>query len=127
MRKRIRIAALLCGVLILLSTSNIYAHPGGTDGAGGHTNHSTGDYHYHHGYSAHSHYDMDGDGDVDCPYNFNDMSGSNSGVIYEGKYTDDSNKNDNENKRRDAVIKVAIGIAVVGFWISPIFFDSKRK
>ena len=48
----------------------VFAHPGRTDGAGGHTNHSTGDYHYHHGYEAHRHYDIDGDGIVDCPYDF---------------------------------------------------------
>jgi hypothetical protein len=48
----------------------VYAHPGRTDEAGGHTNHSTGEYHYHHGYSEHQHYDMDGDGIVDCPYDF---------------------------------------------------------
>jgi hypothetical protein len=53
-----------------------FAHPGGTDGSGGHWNHSTGDYHYHHGYSAHSHRDMDGDGSADCPYDFKDATDS---------------------------------------------------
>lgn len=48
------------------------AHPGRTDGSGGHTNRSTGEYHYHHGYPAHDHYDMDGDGELDCPYDFKD-------------------------------------------------------
>ena len=52
----------------------VKAHPGRTDGKGGHTNRSTGEYHYHHGYSAHDHYDMDGDGDIDCPYNFDDQT-----------------------------------------------------
>lgn len=55
------------------------AHPGRTDEDGGHTDHSTGEYHYHHGYPAHDHYDMDGDGDLDCPYNFVDRTGYNSG------------------------------------------------
>jgi len=32
-----------------------YAHSGGTDGSGGHYDHSTGDYHYHHGKPAHDH------------------------------------------------------------------------
>jgi hypothetical protein len=32
-----------------------FAHPGKTDGDGGHYNHDTGEYHYHHGYSAHQH------------------------------------------------------------------------
>jgi hypothetical protein len=56
-----------------------FAHPGGTDSSGGHTNHNTGDYHYHHGYPAHDHYDMDGDGIVDCPYKFDDKTGLSSG------------------------------------------------
>ena len=54
------------------------AHPGRTDSNGGHTNHSTGEYHYHHGYNAHNHYDIDGDGDKDCPYNFKDTTKSDS-------------------------------------------------
>ncbi len=56
-----------------------FAHPGRTDGDGGHTDHSTGEYHYHHGYPAHQHYDMDGDGRKDCPYEFDDRTGENSG------------------------------------------------
>ena len=54
------------------------AHPGRTDSKGGHTDHSTGEYHYHHGYSAHQHSDLDGDGDLDCPYNFNDKTDTSS-------------------------------------------------
>lgn len=50
------------------------AHPGRTDGSGGHTDRSTGEYHYHHGYPAHDHYDMDGDRKDDCPYNFVDKT-----------------------------------------------------
>lgn len=49
----------LCVVLLLPSAS---AHSGGTDSNGGHTNHSTGEYHYHHGYPAHQH------PDGVCPY-----------------------------------------------------------
>ena len=51
-----------CIVLMLLFllvlgcfSITLYAHSGGTDGAGGHTNHSTGEYHYHHGRPAHQH------------------------------------------------------------------------
>lgn len=61
---------LLILVAILLISSNSYAHGGRTDENGGHTDHSTGEYHYHHGYAAHDHYDMDGDGDLDCPKTF---------------------------------------------------------
>ena len=69
-RKSLLICFAVC--LFFLLVAPVFAHPGGTDGRGGHTNHSTGEYHYHHGYSAHDHYDMDGDGVVDCPYDFKD-------------------------------------------------------
>ena len=71
-----RIALLICFAVCLFSllVSTVFAHPGKTDSKGGHTNHSTGEYHYHHGYSAHDHYDMDGDGVVDCPYDFDDKT-----------------------------------------------------
>ena len=58
----------------------VHAHGGRTDGSGGHTDHSTGEYHYHHGYPAHDHYDIDGDGTVDCPFDFIDRTGENSGI-----------------------------------------------
>lgn len=50
-----------------------FAHPGGTDGSGGHYNRSTGEYHYHHGHSAHDH--VDGV----CPYDYDDKTGERSG------------------------------------------------
>lgn len=65
--------------LMLFLPVTVMAHPGRTDGRGGHTNHSTGEYHYHHGYSAHQHYDMDGDGKADCPYDFKDDTDHRSG------------------------------------------------
>lgn len=74
-----RLSSPLSSILLLLVVLSSIAlsasaHPGRTDGRGGHTDHSTGEYHYHHGYSAHDHYDIDGDGDVDCPYDFNDAA-----------------------------------------------------
>ena len=73
--------ALLLPILLVLLFLPLraYAHPGRTDSNGGHTDHSTGEYHYHHGYPAHDHYDMDGDGTLDCPYDFIDRTGQNSG------------------------------------------------
>lgn len=56
----------------------VNAHPGKTDGSGGHTDHNTGEYHYHHGYPEHDHYDMDGDGSIDCPYDFQDKTDHSS-------------------------------------------------
>ena len=75
-----RRALLICFAVCLFSLliAPVFAHPGRTDGKGGHTNHSTGEYHYHHGYSAHDHYDMDGDGDLDCPYDFDDKTNRNN-------------------------------------------------
>ena len=79
--RRIILSVLLMLLVIPVVAS---AHSGRTDGDGGHTDRSTGDYHYHHGYPAHDHYDMDGDGDIDCPYDFKDKtnhsSNSNSGM-----------------------------------------------
>lgn len=71
---------LLSIILICLLTVPASAHPGRTDGSGGHYDHDTGEYHYHHGYGAHDHYDMDGDGDIDCPYDFDDQTSQNSGT-----------------------------------------------
>ena len=62
MRKTI--VAVLCLALVLCATA--FAHPGGTDGSGGHRDNNNvsglGSYHYHHGYPAHLH--IDGV----CPY-----------------------------------------------------------
>lgn len=75
-----RLLKLLVVLTVFFSLSvTVFAHPGKTDSSGGHTDHSTGEYHYHHGYSAHQHYDSDGDGDLDCPHDFKDMTGINSG------------------------------------------------
>lgn len=82
---------ILAVFLIATLTMTVLAHPGRTDANGGHTDHSTGEYHYHHGYSAHQHWDMDGDGDLDCPYQFaNPNQESNSpSNSYTGKSKND--------------------------------------
>lgn len=64
---------LIISIIASFSVSTV-AHSGKIDGAGGHYDRDSGDYHYHHGYSAHEHSDMDGDGVKDCPYNFNDKT-----------------------------------------------------
>lgn len=46
---------LLIFALLFAFTLSASAHSGGTDGKGGHWNHSTGEYHYHHGKPAHDH------------------------------------------------------------------------
>lgn len=64
----------LCIAVLFSVSLTAFAHSGKTDSSGGHTDHSTGEYHYHHGYSAHNHYDMNGDGIADCPYTFKDKT-----------------------------------------------------
>ena len=69
---KLLIALTLCLFLSFFAS----AHSGKTDSDGGHTDHSSGEYHYHHGYSEHQHKDLDGDGVLDCPYSFKDKSES---------------------------------------------------
>lgn len=57
---------------IISTTIPAYAHPGRTDGKGGHYNRSTGEYHYHHGMSEHQH-----PGGV-CPYSISKSPTSTS-------------------------------------------------
>ena len=76
--KKCKMRKILIILMILPSIAfSVYAHPGRTDAKGGHSNHSTGEYHYHHGYSAHTHYDINGDGSIDCPYDFDDKTSHN--------------------------------------------------
>jgi hypothetical protein len=77
-----------CIVVLLLlfsCVSFVYAHPGRTDGEGGHYETATGEYHYHHGYPAHSHF-------YGCPYNYDDQTGSSSGKPSKGKNDKASSK-----------------------------------
>lgn len=77
-----RISILLITILLLLLTVPAYAHPGKTDGNGGHYNRSTGEYHYHHGHPAHQH------PNGVCPYDFDDRTGYNSGTSSGGSDND---------------------------------------
>lgn len=84
--KRILSGAFALALTLPLLT--VSAHPGRTDGNGGHTDSDTGDYHYHHGYEAHAHFDIDGDGTIDCPFDFDDQTGTRSGTTgSSGTYT----------------------------------------
>ena len=78
MKKRVLLFTLIL-LFIPAMIMTAYAHPGRTDGNGGHTDQSTGDYHYHHGYPAHYHYDMNGDGIPDCHYEFENQTKNISG------------------------------------------------
>ena len=96
-----RITLSICFVvsLICLLIGTVFAHPGRTDSNGGHTDHSTGEYHYHHGYSAHDHYDMNGDGVVDCPYDFDDKTNHDSGDYGYTSPTEEVKKETKEEKQ----------------------------
>ena len=64
-----RFFTLVCLVLCAFTLAVIsFAHPGDTDGGGGHYNHDTGEYHYHHGYHEHQH------PDGICPYSYGDTT-----------------------------------------------------
>ena len=150
MRKRILLAILLILVAMPLAVS---AHSGRTDSNGGHTDHSTGEYHYHHGYPAHNHYDMDGDGDLDCPYEFDDKTNhgnSNSGdsnidfdfddltvpTFNTDKFTipstesnrvskEENNADKSNSSGEDIALTIIAFVLIGGIWISPIFFRKK--
>lgn len=114
-----RTAAILCCFWIMVTfclPMYVSAHSGRTDGNGGHTNRSTGEYHYHHGQPAHDHWDMDGDGDVDCPYEFEDKtnhnSSNNSKTTSEAHTQTESQKN-KENDR--SFTHTAIVLVIVFF------------
>lgn len=93
-----RLLKLLTVIAICISLSVVvFAHPGRTDSNGGHTDHSTGEYHYHHGYPAHQHTDMDDDGVLDCPYLFDNKTGTSSGKIEKDK-NDVKETNDSETE-----------------------------
>lgn len=122
-------------ILIIFSLlSNVSAHPGRTDSKGGHTNHSTGEYHYHHGYSAHDHYDMDGDGDIDCPYDFDDKTSHSScdsnGIASSNRATDrpDIQEADSEPMQRsliDIILAVFEHLLItIAIWLFSSYFLS---
>lgn len=88
-----------------------FAHPGGTDGNGGHVDRSTGEYHYHHGYSAHDH--VDGV----CPYDYDDRTGERSGTSGVSTYSATTSTPASTKKQTDTfetwVTRIGIGMVVV--------------
>jgi hypothetical protein len=127
-------------IVLLVTPCLAMAHPGRTDGDGGHTDSSTGEYHYHHGYPAHDHYDMDGDGRKDCPYNFDDKTGYNSGS--HSSYGNKTNGSTNTNKvvvkqtepAKEDPWKTVKEIALIVFFLVcaavpfiPDYLDSRAK
>lgn len=97
---------LLAPVLFLCLSVVASAHPGKTDSDGGHTDHSTGEYHYHHGYSAHQHSDVDGDGVLDCPYLFDDKTVSAGDKIESSTKATESPQKSNSKKSKDFLVPI---------------------
>lgn len=116
MKKRF---VLLFIILLCLAIPCVaFAHPGRTDGDGGHTDHSTGEYHYHHGYPAHQHYDIDGDGRKDCPYEFDDRTGESSGTSSTGgNAASNSSKTSGEDVGLIVLFIVAAIISLLLSWL----------
>ena len=118
-RKSLLICFAVCLISLLVVT--VFAHPGRTDSNGGHTDHSTGEYHYHHGYSEHNHYDMDGDGTEDCPFNFVDKTDIGSGY----SYTDDYQETQVETeitKEKKTEEKIIGEIAFAILFVFPLWY-----
>ena len=74
-----RIFLTIFSLVVLFSFAS--AHPGDTDGEGGHYNLSTGKYHYHHGYPEHQH-----PGGI-CPYRGDLIAPNTVAMTYD--YEDD--------------------------------------
>lgn len=56
-KKTKKLVAVFVSMMLVISVfcMSAYGHSGRTDSNGGHTDHSTGEYHYHHGMHAHQH------------------------------------------------------------------------
>lgn len=129
-------------IVLIVTPCIALAHPGGTDSEGGHTDHSTGEYHYHHGYPAHEHKDMDGDGKKDCPYDFKDAtdhrtgsSNSNSSNKTTSKPSTATTASKKPAATKTSVFEIVVAILINAIWIVPISYelisawiaDRKRK
>lgn len=68
--------AIICCAIPIISP----LHSGGTDGNGGHYDHSTGEYHYHHGYPAHQH------PNGECPYYVQEFDCGREGCDIPGQH-----------------------------------------
>lgn len=112
-----RFFAFVCLGIIAFSLAVIgFAHPGGTDGSGGHYNRSTGEYHYHHGYPEHQHTNGE------CPYNFKDN-------------TEHKDNTDNKNFRFSdssteyffVIIGISLALVVIFFSVRRFYINKKSR
>lgn len=101
MKNKAQIILLVVAILLLSFPLFVFAHPGRTDSNGGHTDHSTGEYHYHHGYPAHQH--IGGK----CPYDYDDNTSSKDDY-----FSDNSYKPSNSYYEEDPLISWVIILVV---------------
>lgn len=116
--KRILKKALLMILIISVIAGSLaviaFAHPGRTDGSGGHYDQSTGEYHYHHGHPAHDH--INGI----CPYKKSDETERVHVVL-------DNNAEDKPNAALYFLISVAVIVVIVAVVLICLHVNDKRK
>ena len=127
-----RIVILLFNFILTMSflSTVAYAHPGRTDGNGGHFDRDSGEYHYHHGYPAHSHTNGE------CPYDFDDKTNhtpnnSNSHNSNDNKTLDSSNNSNNKDdptepqktQSKTPIWKNIVGISFGALICSPLILS----
>ncbi|MGN1418496.1 MAG: YHYH domain-containing protein [Acutalibacteraceae bacterium] len=102
--------SIILSVVFLLSFMFLItsAHPGRTDGNGGHYDRDTGKYHYHHGYPAHQHTNGI------CPYDYDDA------------VTDKKSKNNNKYDWIIYLVSIFIVLSIHIF-IPMFLLDRKNK
>ena len=91
---------------MLAASVSALAHSGGTDSQGGHTDHSTGEYHYHHGYPPHDH--IDGR----CPYTDKELKAQRAA--------------ENQRRMRYTFAALLVGAFAVGA-VPAAYHSAKRK
>lgn len=116
----------LLSVVIIVSLLIVHAaaHPGRTDGSGGHWNHSIGEYHYHHGQPEHQH--PNGECPYDYEYDYSDSTGNNINSNNTGsshKPSPAPSTNDRSEKEKITIGKVlgVIGKSILVLFVSWIY------
>ena len=110
MKKILTIVITVMVIMALCVPVLSYAHSGGTDSKGGHTDHSTGEYHYHHGYPAHQHTGGR------CPYDYDNntkYNSSGSSKTNSKSSSSSSSKDSNEPLIAIPIITVTISYVIL--------------
>lgn len=111
------VVVLFAAALAFALSTTVFAHPGRTDGSGGHYDRETGEYHYHHGFEAHQH--VNGE----CPFDFVDLTGQNSGGDGSGgTRTSGSGTGGNyeDKEDKDSLLATLIAICILAGFVAYI-------